>query len=485
MNTHSNRGETSVNGYIDPVVIEAAAEAMAAENRACAARHTAAYELYEECLRAWRTSIARTDALDFMRVDPARVCRTHLVAAFAIGDRRAGRLLAKAVEFTERLPAALAAMADGLMDENTANIIADQTCTVHADQIGAIQSRIVAELLEAMHGGQRLSAAAIKRHCDAIIAEMDPEGLKKRSSEAIRDRHVRIESAPDGMADLHARLTASEAAAIGHALDGHPAASVRGTADDRNKGERRADALCAMALNTNQVGKSCSKGGGSADGADGAEGTEPTLTDLTPAETCETSGQPDKSEPSGSASPVIRPQVTIIADPRDGRFRVLFDRSGPGAVEDLILLLARSAGVPVNQLDPAVGAADKSEYTTRYRPSASLERQVRLRDGTCRHPGCAVPAIRCDIDHLVPFDHQEPGQGGPTTESNLVCLCRSHHRLKTFTGWNYQLSADGLLRVTIDSGHTLYTLPSGPLAQARRLRAQRTGTGAPADPPPF
>ena len=54
--------------------------------------------------------------------------------------------------------------------------------------------------------------------------------------------------------------------------------------------------------------------------------------------------------------------------------------------------------------------------TLSYRPPAALARHVRLRDGTCRFPGCAVPAAECDLDHLIPFPH------GPTAASNLhVC----------------------------------------------------------------
>ena len=452
---------------VEVAVVDAAAFAMRAENRACAARHTAAYELYEECLRAWRSSPDSRESADFSRVDPFRVCRTHLVSAFAIGDRRAGGLLAKAIVLTERLPAALQAMADGLMDENTANIIASQTRTVDDDCIGAIQARIVSEHLEAILAGKRPSAAAVARDCDVVIAEMDPEGLRRRAKDALRQRHLRLDPAPDGMADLKAHLTAGEAAAIARALDDHPSTADTSSEDDRGIGERRADALCALTLNPDTPGK--------------------------PSTIKREGGQPAAGN---GAAPVVRPQVTIIADPREGRFRVWFQRSGFGAVEDLIALLARSNAATTTLVDPAIGAADDAEQVVRYRPSAALARQVRLRDGTCRHPGCAVPADNCDIDHLTPFDFNEPVRGGLTTESNLVCLCRAHHRLKTFTGWRYQLSERGVLRLTTEAGHTLYTSPTGPLAHGRNLKQQlesahetRAETdaegGPPDDPPPF
>jgi hypothetical protein len=46
---------------------------------------------------------------------------------------------------------------------------------------------------------------------------------------------------------------------------------------------------------------------------------------------------------------------------------------------------------------------------------------VRLRDLTCRFPGCDQPAQVCDIDHTVPYQ-----VGGLTHPSNLKLLCRCY-----------------------------------------------------------
>ena len=67
----------------------------------------------------------------------------------------------------------------------------------------------------------------------------------------------------------------------------------------------------------------------------------------------------------------------------------------------------------------------------RYQPSAALERAVRCRDLTCRFPGCSRPALVCDIDHTVPFNHEDPAAGGLTVAENLKCLCRQHRQVKT------------------------------------------------------
>jgi hypothetical protein len=65
-----------------------------------------------------------------------------------------------------------------------------------------------------------------------------------------------------------------------------------------------------------------------------------------------------------------------------------------------------------------------------YTPSAKLADFVRCQDLTCRAPGCDRPAPACDVDHTIPY-----ARGGVTHPSNLKCLCRLHHLLKTFWGW--------------------------------------------------
>lgn len=117
-----------------------------------------------------------------------------------------------------------------------------------------------------------------------------------------------------------------------------------------------------------------------------------------------------------------------------------------------------------------------------YRPGTALRTAVRLRDGHCRHPGCAVIAAHCDIDHVVPFDHRDPRRGGWTIENNLQCLCRLHHRLKTAGYSRVHMLAGGAQWWSHDDGGQAVTLPAG-----RRFRfTSPTPTTAPDDsPPPF
>ncbi|TQN42040.1 hypothetical protein FHU33_1432 [Blastococcus colisei] len=106
----------------------------------------------------------------------------------------------------------------------------------------------------------------------------------------------------------------------------------------------------------------------------------------------------------------------------------------------------RSRGTPSETAD-APGLRPPAANPA-YRPSAPQRRFVRTRDRTCRWPGCRRAPARCDIDHVVAH-----ADGGPTDCWNLCCLCRRHHRIKTFApGWHFELLADGSVIVRTPSG---------------------------------
>jgi len=61
------------------------------------------------------------------------------------------------------------------------------------------------------------------------------------------------------------------------------------------------------------------------------------------------------------------------------------------------------------------------------------------------------------------LDHTIPYPVGPTCASNLGCLCRKHHLLKTFWGWLNRQSPDGTMSWTAPSGQTYTTYPGSRL----------------------
>ena len=85
----------------------------------------------------------------------------------------------------------------------------------------------------------------------------------------------------------------------------------------------------------------------------------------------------------------------------------------------------------------------RTDAVDAHDPSTWMRELVVLRDGHCVFPGCTVDARSCDLDHLAPYvPVHRGGPPGQTSPANLACLCRRHHRAKTFAGWRYRRLPD-------------------------------------------
>src|SRR5262249_8229146 len=125
-----------------------------------------------------------------------------------------------------------------------------------------------------------------------------------------------------------------------------------------------------------------------------------------------------KAAPQTPAAPTPAPPAPAPATPASSGTALL---SGTEVMPTPLLAeLVRNGAT----LRPLCTPPDEPE--PQYRPSTNLARFVRARDLTCRFPGCSAPAEFCDIDHVIPYPI------GATHASNLACLCRKHHLLKTF-----------------------------------------------------
>lgn len=450
---------------------EAARATWVAGNRADGQRLQACYELFRACVRDEASGV--DDARPgYGVVDPFDVCSNRLVAAFAISGGRADRMIALSVDLTERCPSVLGALVQGRIDQQAAELLVRQLRTVDDSVVDRVQQEALDAYLAAIESGQCLGINAVRDLVDECISRHDADGIRLRCEDAARDRGVHISKGQDGMSTLRAHLATDEMAVLAEALDQHATAhaeatqttssggtaSPGGTGDSSRRplADRRADALMALV---------CGEPAGSADTAEGSP---------------------------------LRPKVTVIAarsGPDGGEPQVAFPRTGQSSIQALLAMLGVADGAVLERIDPAIGAHDDPDRYQTYRPSAALARAIRLRDGTCRHPGCTVPAEYGDIDHVVPFNHDDPAAGGATREDNHCIFCRRHHRFKTFSGWNYTMTPDGTLTITAPDGTVMRTEPSGPLAVYRRQQQldeadkwdrqqRRTPTVQPdADPP--
>jgi len=386
--------------------VDAITAATREENAAGARRLTAIGDLY--ALRAPDDDAERQHWV----IDGFTGLVVEVAAALGVSRCRARAQVERAVTLRERLPKVAEIYARGLVDAVLIAMIVSRTDLIIDDEAAR---QVDAELAAKMVRWGRLSKPKMEQRIDAIIGRVDELAVHgpRPPSQA---RYLDFRASGPGTASVCGALDAATAAVVDAALD----TLARGVcADDpRSHDERRAAALKALA----EGGRlQCECG----------------------LRQCPAAGE----EP--AAGSAVKSVIHVIAGP------VTLDGQAPG-------YLPGYGEIPAEQVDSLAVAATvrevlmpPDEAEPRYRPSAKLADFVRCRDLTCRFPDCDRPAEACDIDHTVPYP------SGPTHPSNLKCLCRFHHLLKTFHGWTDHQYPDGTVVWTSPTGHTYITKPEG------------------------
>ncbi|AKU17683.1 HNH endonuclease signature motif containing protein [Luteipulveratus mongoliensis] len=116
--------------------------------------------------------------------------------------------------------------------------------------------------------------------------------------------------------------------------------------------------------------------------------------------------------------------------------------------------LMRTLGARLTRtlIDPRTGTLLETAAQT-YRPTAAIRRLVQQRDQHCRFPGCSHPARYCETDHVIPWPT------GATRPTNLLTLCKHHHRAKHETGWQVTMTTEGVCTWASPHGREHITRP--------------------------
>ncbi|SCX16739.1 HNH endonuclease signature motif containing protein [Mycolicibacterium fluoranthenivorans] len=396
------------------------------ENAAGARRLEAIADLYE--IRAPGDD---TERLNWV-IDGYAGLGAEVAVGLGISRSRADAQLKLAIALRDRLPAVATVYLSGEVDYRLICTVITRTDLVDDPaRLAMVDRAVAAEIL----GWVRLSGPAQEQRIDEVIARADPVGV--RTPTPARDkRRVDIEPLPCGLADIWARVDATAAAALDALLD--TMADGVCADDPRTKDQRRSDAILAIGMGT---ALACLCGSGACPAAD--------------------PGRPATA--SRLVIHVVASPATVAGDPHAPGYL-----PGYGLLPaDQVATLAPTATIREVQIPP--DAAEPG-----YRPGTALAEFVRTRDLTCRFPGCAIRAEYCDIDHTVPWP------AGPTHPSNLKCLCRFHHLLKTFhDGWTDTQYPDGTVEWRTPTGEVHTTRPEG----AHWFPHLATPTGVPAVAP--
>ncbi|MGG7450726.1 DUF222 domain-containing protein [Plantibacter auratus] len=346
--------------------------------------------------------------------------RRSTCAALAMATRTPEQTVQRATNDAERLlndaPAVLASLEAGRISARHAQTIIDQLNDVPT----AGRAAFLAEVLPV---AEESTNANLRRRARVLRERLHPESITARAVRSETDRRVEFEPAADGMAWVHLFTTAPIAQGIMERVEA-AAVESRAAGDTRACGQLQADALAALAL-----------------------------TGVTPEDVMSSSVLPHPIEVQEHIKPTV--QITVPALTMAGVSDApgMLDGYGPIDPETAARIAVNAPSFTRILVQPETGAV-LSVGRNQYRVPADLQRAVRLRDGTCRAPGCGRRARACDLDHSVAWE-----DGGTTDVGNLACLYRHHHRMKHLPGWNLYHGPGGVLDWTTPDGKHHRTEP--------------------------
>ena len=130
------------------------------------------------------------------------------------------------------------------------------------------------------------------------------------------------------------------------------------------------------------------------------------------------------------------------------------------------------------RVTPILVDADRVPLTagrTIRHANRAQRRALRAMYRTCGFADCDVPFERCEMHHIIPWEH-----GGPTDLDNLIPLCSRHHHVVHEGGWELELAVDRTLTIRQPDGQ-IFTR-SGPDVPPQRRGGGREGRDRQRDP---
>jgi hypothetical protein len=425
-------------------------EAIEGWNRTAAAADARRLAAIAELAR--RRCSDEDDPRQFWVFDPTDAAACEVAAALNISHGRAIGQLRLSVLLRDRLPRINALFLVGSIAYKMVNTVMWRSLLADDEVLATLDAALAASVSD----WGPLSDRKLEQKIDAIVEAHDPDAVR-RLHDATRGRDVAFGQPGDstGTTSMFARLLVTDAAVVKQRLDAMAAGVCQD--DPRTMAQRRADALGALGAGADHLACLCgapdcdaNSGDGSASRfvvhivADPSALTAPADPDLHGDDAPKPAAEaPERiAEPAPADRSLVRPAAGVLP--------------GGAIVPPALLVELIRNGAPVQFVcDPG------AEAEPRYAPSAKLAEYIRVRDLTCRFPGCDRPAFLADIDHTLPWPE------GPTHPSDLKAYCRKHHLLKTFWsgdgGWSDRQLPDGTIMVTTPAGKTYTTKPGSAL----------------------
>lgn len=334
----------------------------------------------------------------------------------------------------EQMPHTLALLTDGQISEWTATLLVRETDDLSAEHRTTVDTKLCATTLDAktgeLHQPQVLGLAPrrVANRARALANQLDAEAATRRAAKANSRRRVTIRPTPSTMSYVTGLLPVRDGVAVFASLESD-AKAAKAAGDARTVSQLMADLLVQRVT--------------------GAPATAGPLDD--PAQTARPNGQGTST---GRKVPV-RVHLVMSAD------TFLADSDQPARTSDGTVIPADEARawvhdpstpVTIRRLftDAATGVATDADPRAR-KHSARDKAFLRLRDQSCRIPGCDRSID--DIDH--PERHAD---GGASTRANGQGVCEGHNLAKEAPGWRTRVSdprpGHHEIEIITPTGHT-------------------------------
>jgi len=355
-----------------------------------------------------------------------RETATEVACALRVSESAALALVEESRSLVHELPATLQALREGSLGYEHARAIVDEARDLPASAHASFEAQLVPEAAERTAAGLRQKARRLRE-------TLHPESIEQRHAAARGRRDVRLEPARDGMAWLSAYLPAEHAIAAHDRLtriaqglaplDSSTPCTHDHTASRpvepcgcprRTLAQRRADAFVDLLID------------GEVDETQLGHGVRASVL-------------------------VTVPVLTLLG--HEAPVPPTLEGYGPISAETARRLAAHAPSFTRILTHPETGTV-LSVGRDRYAVPRDLKLWLRVRDGTCRFPGCGRSAATSDVDHTIDWQHD-----GATRHDNLAHLCEGHHLLKHRGRWRVEQREHGTLEWRAPSGRRYRATP--------------------------
>jgi hypothetical protein len=404
----------------DCALIDAAVEALVAENRSKAMRLDAISEFHAR--RVAEVEAGGREGPGYFLLTPLQSTKAEFGPALAMSEMFIQGDLDMTDDLKLWFPRLWSQCLEGRLDISRARLAQAQLGYLTSAEDKAAYARRVEEYVDRQDDpGSRIHPVgytslqrAVRRACLRF-----PQKTKQETfHEAFAKRSVRMRAdETTGMAALTCSAVVTDALRADYRLTliARKRAEVAG--EERTIEQLRADTLIDLVMGRLAVG--------AADGdlEDGADGDDPTAS--------------FESHAVGKfARPIINVTVPITTlmglDDTPG-----LQAGGIHVPAEVVRRISGEPGATWYRLltDPSGGFLELS--TEGYEPTEAIWRWKVAENPQCIWPTCQRPATVIDIDHRVPYPD------GPTSTRNLQPLCEHHHKVKHSQGFRVVREDDG------------------------------------------